>query len=91
MITSRSSGKAAINFEARARGKSSFKTGEIRDHASYLAVHRDQGQSSRSSLQQGLYLRDSYRGRSRLGRNVSHYRSTTALQPHHLPSMLHLL
>lgn len=34
----RSSGKAAINFEVRARDKSSFRAGEIRDHASHLAV-----------------------------------------------------
>ena len=38
LITSRSSGKAAITFEARARDKGGFGTGEIRDNASNLAV-----------------------------------------------------
>jgi hypothetical protein len=38
LITSRSSGIAAINFETRTRNKSSFRTGEIRDYASYLVT-----------------------------------------------------
>src|SRR4028118_2060034 len=90
LITSRSSGKTAINFETRIRDERGFRTGEIRDHASHLAVYSDQGQSSWSFLRQGLHLRDSYRCRSRLGRNVSHCRSTTALHTHPLTSMFHL-
>jgi hypothetical protein len=41
LITSRSSGKNVTNFETRIRDEGGFKTGEIRDHASHLAVHSD--------------------------------------------------
>jgi hypothetical protein len=38
LIPSRSSSQSAINFEARARDKSGFRAGEIRDHASHLGT-----------------------------------------------------
>jgi hypothetical protein len=49
-ITCCSSGIAAINFETCARNKSSFRTGEIRDHASYLVTLSTATQGAAKSL-----------------------------------------